>query len=129
MRSESDLPPGAVWLRGYSGRYAMNARGIVYCFTSGEKRTDSKGRKTPARKPARPSPQATASPQSSAAGQGKGKGRGENEAALQSFTSGLNTALRSVSLENAQTLKAAISTAKAWLKDLERKQRAAEKVK
>lgn len=94
-----------------------------------EKRTDSKGRKTPARKPARPSPQATASPQSSAAGQGKGKGRGENEAALQSFTSGLNTALRSVSLENAQTLKAAISTAKAWLKDLERKQRAAEKVK
>ena len=37
-----------------------------------EKRTDSKGRKTPARKPARPSPQATASPQSSAAGQGKG---------------------------------------------------------
>jgi len=89
------------------------------------KRTDSKGRKQPARKPARTSPKATGKAQSSAASQGKGKGRGENEKALRAFASGLNNSLRGVELENAQTLKAAVGIAKAWLKDVERKARSA----
>ena len=67
----------------------------------------------------------TGKAQSSAASQGKGKGRGENEKALRAFVSGLNNSLRGVELENAQTLKAAVGIAKAWLKDVERKARSA----
>jgi len=80
------------------------------------KRLDSQ-RKTPS--------DSTGKAQSSAASQGKGKGRGENEKALRAFASGLNNSLRGVELENAQTLKAAVSIAKAWLKDVERKHRGA----
>jgi hypothetical protein len=80
------------------------------------KRIDSQ-RKTPSGR--------TGNAQASSVKQGKGKDRGENEKALRAFASGLNNSLKTVELENAQTLKAAVSIAKAWLKDVERKARSA----
>jgi len=67
----------------------------------------------------------TGKAQTSSVKPGKGKDRGENEKALRAFASGLNNSLKTVELENAQTLKAAVGIAKAWLKDVERKARSA----
>lgn len=61
-----------------------------------DKRTDSKGRKQPARKPARTSPKATVSPQSGAASQGKGKGRGETETGFAAVSAALATIRRTM---------------------------------
>jgi len=69
----------------------------------------------------------TGSPQASPAKQGRGSGRGENGKALSAFNSGLESALRKVEGENAETLKVAVRHAKSWLKDLERKLRSAKK--
>lgn len=69
----------------------------------------------------------TGSPQASPAKQSRGSGRGENDKALSAFNSGLESALRKVEGENAETLKVAVRHAKSWLKDLERKLRSAEK--
>lgn len=80
------------------------------------KRLDSQ-RKTPSDR--------TGKAQASSAKPGKVSGRGENEKALRAFASGLNNSLKTVELESAQTLKAAVGIAKAWLKDVERKARSA----
>jgi len=61
-----------------------------------DKRTDSKGRNQPARKPARTSPQSTGKPQSSAASQGKGKGRGETETGFAAVSAALATIRRTM---------------------------------
>lgn len=97
-----------------------------------KQRTDSKGRKQAASKPKQAGnrhPEPTGKAQKGTKAQTKGQGRGENEKALRAFASGLNSSLKIVELENAQTLKAAIGTAKIWLKDLERKHKAAERAK
>ena len=74
-----------------------------------EKRIDSKGREQAAIKL-----KATVNTPSD---------RGENEKALRAFTSGVNAAIKAVELENAATVKAAVSTMKALLKVLESKSR------
>ena len=84
------------------------------------RRTDSP-RKTP--------PKPTGKAQKGATGQGRGQGKGDGEAALRAFNSALNDALKKVEMEPASVLKVAVRHAKSWLKDVERKHRAAERVK
>lgn len=69
----------------------------------------------------------TGSPQKASAKQGKGAGKGVSEKALRGFNSALHDALRRVELESMETLKVAVTHAKSWLKDLERKHRAAKR--
>ena len=71
----------------------------------------------------------TGKAQKGAKTQGKGQGRGDGEAALRAFNSALNEALRKVEMQPASVLKVAVRHAKSWIKDVERKQRAAERVK
>ena len=97
------------------------------------KRTDSKGRMQDARKnidsqrktPSDP----TGKPQKGAPGQSRGQGKGGGDAALMAFNSALNDALKKVEMQPASVLKVAVRHAKSWLKDVERKHRAAERVK
>ena len=57
------------------------------------------------------------------------QGRGDGDAALRAFNSALNDALKTVEMQPATVLKVAVRHAKSWLKDVERKHRAAERVK
>jgi len=82
-----------------------------------------------AKQPEKPASDRTGKAQSSAAGQGQGKGRGDGDAALRAFNSALNDALRKVEMQPAAVLKVAVRHAKSWLKDVERKHKAAERVK
>lgn len=92
-----------------------------------EKRTDSKGRMQAARKnidsTRKASPERTGNAQKGAREQGRG------DAALKAFNSALNDALKTVEMQPASVLKVAVRHAKSWLKDVERKHRAAERVK
>lgn len=94
-----------------------------------EKRTDSKGRMQAARKnidsTRKASPERTAKAQKGA----REQGRGDGDAALKAFNSALNDALRKVEMQPASVLKVAVRHAKSWVKDVERKHRAAERVK
>lgn len=81
------------------------------------KRADSTGRMQAARKTIDSQRKAT------------GTGRGDGEASLRAFNSALNDALRKVEMEPAAVLKVAVRHAKAWVKDLERKHKTAERVK
>jgi ParB-like chromosome segregation protein Spo0J len=114
-----------------------------------ETRIDSKGRKqaakrrverrgqidhveTPGRNDQKSEPatkslsERTGSPQTRFEEQGKGAGRAERaKVALQGFNRHLEAALRTVELEDAQTLKVAVGHARNWLKELERKAKSA----
>lgn len=71
----------------------------------------------------------TGKAQKGATGQSRGQGKGGGDAALRGFNSALNDALRKVEMESAAVLKLAVRHAKSWLKEVERKHRAAERVK
>lgn len=53
----------------------------------------------------------------------------KGDEALRAFNSALNDALRNVEMQPASVLKVAVRHAKSWLKDVERKHKAAERVK
>jgi hypothetical protein len=93
---------------------------------------DSKGRKQAASKPKQAGnrhPDRTGKAQKGATGQSRGQGMGDGDAALRAFNSALNDALRKVEMESAAVLKLAVRHTKSWLKEVERKHRAAERVK
>jgi hypothetical protein len=97
-----------------------------------EKRTDSKGRKQAASKPKQARnrhPEPTGKAQKGTKAQGNGQGRGDGEAALRAFSLTLNDALKKVEMQPASVLKIAVRHAKSWLKDVERKHKAAERAK
>ena len=71
----------------------------------------------------------TGKPQKGAAGQGRGQGKADGDAALKAFNSALNDALKKVEMQSAAVLKVAVRHAKSWVKDLERKHKAAERAK
>lgn len=97
------------------------------------KRTDSKGRMQAARKnidsQRKPASDHTGKAQKGATGQSRGQGKGDGDAALRAFNSALSDALKKVEMQPASVLKVAVRHAKSWLKDVERKHRAAEKAK
>ena len=53
----------------------------------------------------------------------------KGDEALRAFNSALNDALKIVEMESAAVLEVAVRHAKSWLKDVERKHKAAERVK
>lgn len=79
--------------------------------------------------PRKPASDRTGKPERSAAGESRGQGKGDGDAALMAFNSALNDALKKVEMQPASVLKVAVRHAKSWLKDVERKHRAAERVK